>query len=305
MAGRRGIFSDFDGTLSPIVPVPGDARAVAGAREALALRVSAGDFVCLVSGRAASFLQDVVGLEGVVYRGLHGMERAVGSGSAEPVPKAREASAAVASAATALTRAVAAHPGTEMEDQGYARTRHYRRPPAPAAAAGPAPPHPPPPPGAGPPAGPPAAPPPPRAAPPLPGTEMEDKGYALTLHYRRTPDPAAAAGPAHEIALAAAREAGCVVRAGRLCWEILPPADMDKGLAVEEECRAAALGSALFAGDDVGDLAAFDALDRLADGGVATTKIGVRSPEAPQALLERADVLLDGPAAVVEYLRAL
>ncbi len=247
MAGRRGIFSDFDGTLSPIVPVPGDARAVAGAREALALRVSAGDFVCLVSGRAASFLQDVVGLEGVVYRGLHGMERAVGSGSAEPVPKAREASAAVASAATALTRAVAA----------------------------------------------------------LPGTEMEDKGYALTLHYRRTPDPAAAAGPAHEIALAAAREAGCVVRAGRLCWEILPPADMDKGLAVEEECRAAALGSALFAGDDVGDLAAFDALDRLADGGVATTKIGVRSPEAPQALLERADVLLDGPAAVVEYLRAL
>ena len=247
MAGRRGIFSDFDGTLSPIVPVPGDARAVAGAREALALRVSAGDFVCLVSGRAASFLQDVVGLEGVVYRGLHGMERAVGSGSAEPVPKAREASAAVASAAPALPRARAPRTGPAMAGKGD--------------------PHPPP------------KPPP--------------------------PDPAAAAGPAHEIALAAAREAGCVVRAGRLCWEILPPADMDKGLAVEEECRAAALGSALFAGDDVGDLAAFDALDRLADGGVATTKIGVRSPEAPQALLERADVLLDGPAAVVEYLRAL
>ena len=53
--------------------------------------------------------------------------------------------------------------------------------------------------------------------------------------------------------------------------------------------------AALYGGDDVTDLDAFDALDALA--AVATSiavKVGVRSDEGPAAIVERADLVVDG-----------
>ena len=63
--------------------------------------------------------------------------------------------------------------------------------------------------------------------------------------------------------------------------------------------------AACFVGDDAGDLAAFDALDDLAATGVAVVRVAVTSAEAPAELLRRADLAVDGPAAVVELLRSL
>ena len=53
---------------------------------------------------------------------------------------------------------------------------------------------------------------------------------------------------------------------------------------------------AVFAGDDAGDLVAFDVLTRLAESGAVahTIRIGVRSEEAPPGIFD-ADVLVDGP----------
>jgi len=68
---------------------------------------------------------------------------------------------------------------------------------------------------------------------------------------------------------------------------------------------AAGLSAACFIGDDWSDAEAFDALDRLAATGVTAVRVGVRSEEAPTRLLERADVVLDGPEAVLETLRSL
>ena len=58
-------------------------------------------------------------------------------------------------------------------------------------------------------------------------------------------------------------------------------------------------------GDDVGDLAAFAAAERLVERGVRTTKVAVRSEEAPPELLSRADLVVDGPPGVLDLLRSL
>jgi trehalose 6-phosphate phosphatase len=89
-----------------------------------------------------------------------------------------------------------------------------------------------------------------------------------------------------------------------MSFELRPPVAVDKGTVVAEIVDG--LAGACFIGDDVGDLAAFDALDRFrADAGATTIKVAVRSQEAPLELIERADVLLDGPAETVAALRSL
>ena len=85
--------------------------------------------------------------------------------------------------------------------------------------------------------------------------------------------------------------------------ELHPPLDADKGAVVEELSNG--MTAACFLGDDRGDLPAFDALDRLAAGGMHTVKIAVASSEAPAELLERADVVVDGVAGSLAVLRAL
>jgi trehalose 6-phosphate phosphatase len=80
---------------------------------------------------------------------------------------------------------------------------------------------------------------------------------------------------------------------------------VDKGTAVEE--LAAGASAALFIGDDRGDLAAFDALTRLVDEGrlAQAVRVAVRSAEAPAELLERADLVVDGPVGALRLLDEL
>lgn len=59
-------------------------------------------------------------------------------------------------------------------------------------------------------------------------------------------------------------------------------------------------------GDDRIDLPGFDALDLLAsEGDFVSLKVAVDSDEAPPELLERADIVVDGPSAAVAFLRRL
>jgi len=133
-----------------------------------------------------------------------------------------------------------------------------------------------------------------------PGAEVERKGLSVTLHYRRAPQRER---EARLWAEAEARRTGLVVHPGRQCYELRPPIERDKGSVVRE--LASGLDAACFLGDDVGDLAAFDALDGIEREGRVALRVGVRSPEAPPGLLERADVQVDGPAGVVELLELL
>ncbi|MFI8812793.1 MULTISPECIES: trehalose-phosphatase [unclassified Streptomyces] len=138
------------------------------------------------------------------------------------------------------------------------------------------------------------------------GTWVEEKGQALAVHTRRAEDPQAAfeslRGPLGELA---ARH-GLIVEPGRLVLELRPPG-MDKGVALAEYVREMDAESVLYAGDDLGDLAAFATVEKLrAEGpdGIPGLLVCSGSAEVPE-LAERADLLLPGPAAVVGFLADL
>ncbi len=59
------------------------------------------------------------------------------------------------------------------------------------------------------------------------------------------------------------------------------------------------------AGDDLGDLSAFAAAFELKARGGDVLRVAVDSAEAPPALIEQADVIVDGPAGLLEFLRRL
>src|SRR5947209_8372901 len=129
---------------------------------------------------------------------------------------------------------------------------------------------------------------------------VERKSLSVTLHWRADPERESAV---REWAQAEAARTGLEALPARKAIELRPPLRRDKGTALAE--AAAGLGAACFLGDDRGDLAAFDALDRLAADGVHVTRIGVRSSEMPVELERRADIVVDGPGGALELLRAL
>ncbi len=135
------------------------------------------------------------------------------------------------------------------------------------------------------------------------GAALEDKGLALVVHTRPARDPVGAlerlAGPVSELAA----PLGFEVHPGRLVLEVRPPG-FDKRGALLSLCDPAP-SAVLFAGDDVGDLPAYDAVDDLRALGVPGVLVCSASDEGPAQLRSRADVVVDGPDGVVQLLRSL
>ena len=139
----------------------------------------------------------------------------------------------------------------------------------------------------------------------LEGVLLEDKGVMLGLHFRAAANPNEASKRLDELAAELTARHGLVRAGGRLAYELRPPIEFSKAAVVLDRTRELGLTAAAFAGDDRVDLPGFDALDRLAEEGVATLKVAVDSHEAPPELLERADVVVQGPAGVLELLEPL
>ena len=132
---------------------------------------------------------------------------------------------------------------------------------------------------------------------------VEEKGLAVAVHTRRMADPQAAydrlVAPLRE----AAEDCGLALEPGRLVLEVRAPGT-DKGDAVRvlvEECAAEGF---VFVGDDLGDVPAFDAVRDLRGPDLAGLLVCSGSTEQA-ALVERSDLVVDGPDGVVEFLRAL
>ncbi|MFE4454878.1 trehalose-phosphatase [Streptomyces sp. NPDC056796] len=134
------------------------------------------------------------------------------------------------------------------------------------------------------------------------GTWVEEKGRAVAVHTRRAADPQAAFEALRAPLAALAARHGLIVEPGRLVLE-LRPAGMDKGVALEEYVKETGAEAVLYAGDDLGDLAAYAAVEKLRTRGVPGLLVcsGTGVPE----LAGRADLLLPGPAAVAELLHSL
>jgi trehalose 6-phosphate phosphatase len=135
---------------------------------------------------------------------------------------------------------------------------------------------------------------------------VEDKGPIKAFHWRDVPDEGAAETWLTGVAQEAQAE-GFDIHWGRKVLEIRPPVPIDKGQAVQTLVESSGVRAALFGGDDVTDLDAFDALDRLTAAGTLDTavRVGVRSPEGPAAIVERADVVVEGVGGMVAVLAAL
>ena len=119
-----GLVSDVDGTISRITSPPSAAVVDSAARAALAALVGLLDVVAVVSGRDARDARRMVGLDGVVYLGNHGMER-LERGVLTVSPFAEAHRDAVHAAVMELRRELDL-PGVSFEDKGVTASVHYR-----------------------------------------------------------------------------------------------------------------------------------------------------------------------------------
>jgi len=135
------------------------------------------------------------------------------------------------------------------------------------------------------------------------GLRLEDKGHSLVVHARGVPEGAAALGRLSPRIEELARVSGLETHQGRSVLELRPPG-YDKGGALQAVLDEHAARVVLVAGDDVGDLPAFEVVERRREGGLPGCTVCSDSPEVT-ALRERADVVVDGPSGVVTLLEQL
>jgi trehalose 6-phosphate phosphatase len=139
----------------------------------------------------------------------------------------------------------------------------------------------------------------------IPGIHLEDKTVMLGLHFRAATDVPAAEKALRTVADELATRHGLIVAGGRLAFELRPPIELSKAAVVLQRAREENLRAVAFAGDDRVDLPGFDALDALSEEGVSTVRVAVRSDEAPEDLIERADIVVEGPIGAVGFLQEL
>ena len=228
---RAAVLLDVDGTLAPIVPRPEMAAILPEAVGELERLVDRYAMVGVVSGRPTADVASLVGVEGIRYEGLYGLE------GAPPV-------------SVALVRRVEA------------------------------------------------------AAAPIEGAWVEHKDISLTVHVRLSPDPAEAEASLLPKLGEIARAEGMELVLGKLAMELAPPGPR-KGAAVERLAKEADARAAMYAGDDLPDLEAFEALDRLSWDGLTTVKVAVRGNEARAELVAASDLVVEGPGGMLALLRLL
>ncbi len=130
------LFTDIDGTISPIAPTPAAARVDPACRAALERLARRLPLVAAVSGRPAAEAAAMVGVDGIVYAGNHGLELLGAPRVHLPdSPLGPVAAAATEAVAAALRRLdPPAVPGLLIEPKGPVAALHYRLAPDPDAA---------------------------------------------------------------------------------------------------------------------------------------------------------------------------
>jgi trehalose 6-phosphate phosphatase len=107
--GRSALVLDVDGTLAPIAPRPELAMVPPETRYELARLVDRYLLVACISGRAGEDARRLVGVDGIVFVGNHGLELD---------PRADELAAEISRFRTAT--------GLPVEDKALSLTYHYR-----------------------------------------------------------------------------------------------------------------------------------------------------------------------------------
>ena len=137
----------------------------------------------------------------------------------------------------------------------------------------------------------------------LDDARVEHKGRALGVHTRQLADPRGAFNALSDPLRDLAARHGLLLEPGRNVLEIRAPGS-DKGGALRELVAETGARQVVYAGDDLGDLPAFEAVAALRGEGVAGLLVCSASQEE-DALRSRADVVVEGPAGVAAWLRDL
>ena len=124
------------------------------------------------------------------------------------------------------------------------------------------------------------------------------------MHTRRLDEPGAVFARLEPLLADAARRHGLGLEPGKYVLEVRAPG-MHKGQALREVVAATDAGGVLFAGDDLGDLEAFEAARGLRGQGLPTLLVcsGSTEGEGHEVLAEVADLVVPGPEGVLALLR--
>ncbi len=126
-----GLITDVDGTISLIVTDPQAAQVSPGCAQHLTELVRRLDLVAAISGRPSAQARDMVGVDGLVYVGNHGMEW-WREGTVEIPPEVEKYRPRISSLRDKLATNLNLD-GVLVEDKGVILAIHYRQSPHPEA----------------------------------------------------------------------------------------------------------------------------------------------------------------------------
>jgi trehalose 6-phosphate phosphatase len=129
---------------------------------------------------------------------------------------------------------------------------------------------------------------------------VEEKGIALSLHYRNAPH---AQREVESWSRRAAQATGTAIQEGRMVVELKPPDGPNKGDIITTETHGLRCG--WYFGDDVSDIWAFRALKQRAsvDPDFIAVSVAVHNSESGRHVTENADIVLDSPVEVGVLMR--
>lgn len=138
----------------------------------------------------------------------------------------------------------------------------------------------------------------------LSDARVEDKRLSLGVHTRELPDAADAFERLREPLAALAGRHGLRLEPGRLVLELRAPG-VDKGDAIRALIDETNPAVVIYAGDDLGDLPAFEAVRTWRDAGAGLGLLICSGSAEQDALVAVADVVVDGPGGVASLFDAL
>jgi trehalose 6-phosphate phosphatase len=124
---------------------------------------------------------------------------------------------------------------------------------------------------------------------------VEDKTSTLAFHYRRAPDPEAARARIISELQRIPEAAQFKMQEARRVVELFPDLKLNKGTALEELVEKLDVTGVVCAGDDLTDVALFEAARKLS---IPSVSVAVRSAEITPAVLGAADYVVDGVSGV-------
>jgi len=139
----------------------------------------------------------------------------------------------------------------------------------------------------------------------LPGIIVQYKNVGGSIHYRQSARPEQTRQHILALLEEPARQANMRLGEGKYVIEVLPPLNVNKGVALRRYVQRRGLQSVFFAGDDRTDLNAMLEAEQLRREGLATYTIAVRHPDTMPELLEHADEVVDGVEGMAEKLQTI